>query len=335
MAQKIMLTSELIDVMIAEFAAQLRAARVTTSSFVYTKKLTGYTEKANLIYSPMAWLKQRLLVDSVDKEIAWYGLMERREADTPTYYVKDIVVYPQKTTAVTVDVDDEIYPEWYGSQPDEFYTEMRLQGHSHVSMPTSPSGTDRDHWDELIQKVPSDSFFVCIVTNKKMEHYVNIFDFRLNTKFESSDVSISVDGFCINDFLKDVKDKLTSIPTPTYASSKYSGKSTVTGRQVSGFGSSGIEDDCDWYDDGFDYYNGRYVYSSPATAGKPSAQPPKSGSIPASPKTTAFQAPPKTSAYQSPVVPAHSQPAPTAPAPKGNVPHVSPSAYTSKFGKRG
>ncbi|MDD6837390.1 MAG: hypothetical protein PUF04_09620 [bacterium] len=311
MAQKIMLTEELRRAMVEEFTRQLADLRVTSQTFVYTQKLTGYTEHANLIYSGVAWAKQRMLVEAVDKEIAWYGLMERREdADVPTYYVKDIVVYPQKTTATTVDVDDEIYPEWYGNQPDEFYTEMRLQGHSHVNMATSPSGTDREHWDELIKKVPADSFFVCIICNKKLEHFVNIFDFRRNTKYDTSDVTISIEGFKISEFLQDAKTKLTSIPTYSSvngAGKNYSGWSGGGKTYGSSYQSALVDPYTDDYDDPYDYYH------SPAYSGR---------SVPSTPPKTS----PKTGSKSS---------APVAPAPKANIPSITSAAYLSKFGKRG
>lgn len=315
MAQKIVLTEELRQAMVEEFRNKISGVRTTTSTFTYTKQLAGYKEPAALIFSPMAWIKQRILVESVDKEIAWYGLMERREdTEIPTYYVKDIVVYPQKTTAITVDVDNDIYPEWYSNQPDEFYTEMRLQGHSHVNMATSPSGTDRDHWEELIGKVPADSFFVCLITNKKLEHYVNIYDFRRNTRYDSSDVTIVIEDLSLATFTKDVNEKLTSIPTPSYSSYGY-GQKTATGQAAGRTGSyayGGWEDD--GYDDDYDdpYYSS--VYSSPSTPGKYQSTQPKTSTQPKQNKA-----------------------APVPPAPRNSVPSVPayPSYYTGKFGKRG
>jgi len=313
MAQKIMLTEELRQSMVEEFRKQLDSLRVTTQTVNFTQKLAGYSEPAQLIYSPIAWVKQRLLVESVDKEIAWYGLMERRdETAIPTYYVKDIVVYPQRTTAVTVEVDQDVYPEWYGNQPDEFYTEMRMQGHSHVNMATSPSGDDREHWDELVAKVPADSFFVCVIANKKMEHYVNIFDFRRNTRYDSSDVTIFVEDLSLKAFLADVKDKLTSIPTPVYSS--YGAGRTATGAAASGF-RSGTYNYAAW-DDPYDDWSSWDDPYHPETPAKSTS----------SPKSSFSKAAPVSKSSGLPVPPA----------PKGNIPGASgfPS-YTSKFGKRG
>lgn len=325
MAQKILLTEELRNAMVEEFRKSLEKTRVTAPTFTYTKALTGYKEPAHLIYSPIAWIKQRILVEKFQKEIAWYGLMERREAAIPTYYVKDIVVYPQRTTFTTVDVDNEVYPEWYGNQPDEFYTEMRMQGHSHVDFATSPSPTDKDHWNELIAKVPADSFFVVVIANQKMEHYVNIYDFKSNTKYESSDVTLFVDGISVPEILADANAKLTSIPEPPKTSYGYP-QTTATGKATSrpyGYYSNSPDpyDDADWDD----YYDASADPRWPGRTQSSKSTPPKTTPVTPAPKTSVPSVPGSTPRS----APAVSQ----MPISRGS--SVPQAAYTSKFGKRG
>lgn len=120
-------------------------------------------------FTPTAFLKMRQLIMASNKEVGWHGLV-RREDNVFTVY--DVVVYPQEVTAVTVETDDEEYVRWCISQPD--MNIIRFQGHSHVDMATTPSGTDRTYYDKLLTQVPD--FYIFFIMNKKMAYHLELHD---------------------------------------------------------------------------------------------------------------------------------------------------------------
>ena len=86
------------------------------------------------------------LVDIIDKEVGWFGIVEQEITDegTEIYILQpELYIYPQIVTGSTVDTDDtdEAYDLWWIKHLSEG-KRLMWHGHSHVNMTTFASGTD-------------------------------------------------------------------------------------------------------------------------------------------------------------------------------------------------
>ena len=66
-------------------------------------------------------------------EIGWHGLARKLE-NNEGYAITNTLLYPQIITATTVNTDQKKYQDWLNAQPDEVFNQIKMQGHSHVSM---------------------------------------------------------------------------------------------------------------------------------------------------------------------------------------------------------
>lgn len=134
-------------------------------------------EQVKLIFSSKAAKKMIFLVTCCPIEVGWHGFVKKNQVGE--YFVDDIILYPQRTSAATIVCDDAQYGLWQQElclkDPDLFET-MRLHGHSHVNMRCFPSGVDKDLQDDGIEMLQENGFYIYIIINKRMEHYVKIAD---------------------------------------------------------------------------------------------------------------------------------------------------------------
>lgn len=146
-------------------------------------------KKPNVVFTSEAWLKINALVDNCSTEIGWHGVVEKKKN---VFYITDVLVYPQKVTAATVSADDKEYPKWLMNIPDETFNKIRMQGHSHVNFGVTPSGTDNDFYNKLLQNMDKDEFYIFMIINKRKELNVWIYDFKSNIIFEKADILVDV-----------------------------------------------------------------------------------------------------------------------------------------------
>lgn len=256
MARIIKLTDQYIETLRDEIMAALRTARMADGKFNFQKSFDKMDVRATLKFTERAWFKMQALIMKFDKEVAWHGVVVRG-AEENEYVVTDILVYPQTITSTTVVSDDEKYPLWYAMLTDtpEVFNNLRMQGHSHVNMGVTPSGTDLAFYKELLDQVGDDSFYVFVIFNKKGDKTVKIYDFEKNMLFETADVDVSIldeDG-SLDQFLKDAGEMVRNEPVrQTYSSQKSAGGYQYSG--YSGYSGAGY----------YNEYSGEYI-----TSGKP------------------------------------------------------------------
>lgn len=143
--------------------------------------------KCVVAFTPSAYLKMQTLTKQCSTEVAAHGVVERLDAQH--YLIKDILVYPQKVTAATVAATDD-YGPWLMDLSDDVFNNLRFQWHSHVNMGTSPSGVD-DNWYETLLKDVED-YYIFMITNKRDECFVNVYDVAENLIYESSDITVTI-----------------------------------------------------------------------------------------------------------------------------------------------
>lgn len=232
MARAITITDEHKKALITDFLTYLKITKLSDGKITFNKTIGMIERKAELRFTETAWLKMQALIREFDKEVAWHGTAFRDEDETlDLYHIKDIFVYPQEVSGATVNTDQKEYEDWlYDSLESEQFRNLRMQGHSHVNMATSPSSVDLAHQAGILNQLGEDMFYIFLIWNKRGERNIKIYDRKKNVLFESSDVSVTVDDTTIG-LDKFIKESKQIVKAKTYTTPATNVKSFTTAEQ--------------------------------------------------------------------------------------------------------
>ena len=175
--------------LIEDFKKMLQKTKNGIVSF--TRNLNKSDDKAKVFFTEEAYLKMWALIDGFSTEVGWRGIVERGE--TPgEYVVSDILVYPQVVTGATITPDQEEEMNWMNGLDFEVFSKLRMQGHSHVNMGATPSGTDESYYRSISAQLRDEDFFIFMIWNKKGDRYVQIYDLKKNLIYDKEDVECVV-----------------------------------------------------------------------------------------------------------------------------------------------
>lgn len=232
----------------------------------------------NVRISPNAFLKIQALVMGYEREVGWYGTVERIDQDT--FRILDIFVYPQYSSGAYIDDKWEEIEPWLDTLTDEEYNAKRFHGHSHVNMSAFPSGTDKDTYEQFKHQnanARENRFTLELIINKRADMYWKFHDAERDYECDHNDMNIQIeinDGLTMEEYydqsvplVKELKSARSFCfkgspskvvqPKTTTPSSKY-GKRAYGGQK--GYGSyrghpAWDEDYYDWDDYGDCYSN--------------------------------------------------------------------------------
>ena len=198
-----------------DFKKYLATLKTDSGKVNFTATITSKNavEKPIVYFSTTAYAKMQTLVQCASTEIGWHGTVERNKN---VFIVKDIILYPQTITATTVTTDDTLYTNWLGAQPDEIFNLIRFQGHSHVHMVTTPSGVDLNYYNDILETLRKDDYYIFAILNKRNEITMQIYDFTQNTLFENADITLDViadDGTLMKQWTTAQIDQYATKPT--------------------------------------------------------------------------------------------------------------------------
>lgn len=263
MSKIIKLTDEYRNEIRKEFDEALSKMKMSDGKITYTKTFGNVSRKATLSFTELAYLKMITLVREFDKEVAWHGLARRGDdKERDEYIVYDILVYPQEVTGSTVNTDQEKYQTWLMNHEDDVFNNIRMQGHSHVNMGTSPSTVDSSLYERILDQLDDDMFYIFLIWNKKNEKTIKIYDLAKNVLFETPDIDIKIleDGTGIERFAKAAKEMVCE---KSYSVGKTSSKE-YGGYGGFGYGGYGWRET---YDSRYSYG----LYDDAVTACKPTS----------------------------------------------------------------
>lgn len=221
MSKIIKMTSQNLDELRKDFEEALKGVKLSDGKINFTKTFGNIQRKATLYFTELAYLKMLTLVREFDKEVAWHGIAKRHDTEEDAYVISDILVYPQEVTGATVNTDQEKYQMWLMSHEDDVFDNIRMQGHSHVNMGTTPSTVDTSLYERLLDQLDDTMFYIFLIWNKRNEKTIKIYDLAKNVLFETADVTVSLieDGTGMEKFLNTAKemvqDKKYTPTTPT------------------------------------------------------------------------------------------------------------------------
>lgn len=194
MSKIIRMTPEMIEEAKRKFERHLESSNLVDGKISYTDSFVPTGQKAIIWYTPEAYAKQIALVQSFTTEVAWHGVAQRIEGQPGQYIIRDILVYPQLVDGTNVNTDQEEYEKWMQELDNDTFNELRMQGHSHVKMPTSPSATDLEHQYKIVQQLEDDMFYIFMIWNKEFKFTAKVYDLKINTLFEPADIDVCMIG---------------------------------------------------------------------------------------------------------------------------------------------
>lgn len=244
MSKIIKMTAQNLDELRKDFEEALKGVKLSDGKINFTKKFGNIQRKATLYFTELAYLKMLTLVREFDKEVAWHGIAKRHDTEEDAYIISDILVYPQEVTGATVNTDQEKYQMWLMSHEDDVFNNIRMQGHSHVNMGTTPSTVDTSLYERLLDQLDDTMFYIFLIWNKRNEKTIKIYDLAKNVLFETADVTVSLieDGTGMEKFLSTAKEmvqdkKYTPTTPATYGKPYgYGGYYGTYGSQQSTYG---------------------------------------------------------------------------------------------------
>ena len=172
-------------------------------------------EKISVIFSPDAYIRCQMLVKTFTGEVGWNGLAKK--LDDKTYYVYDIMVYPQIVSGART-LDPTTTNDWY-EKYDEVLDEMMFQAHSHVNMSTSPSNTDLDNQANIVKNMQGTGFRIFQIWNKQGDINTFLYDLDTNTVYDRKDIVIEIgteEFGTVNRFIENAKEMVEDMPPVTY-----------------------------------------------------------------------------------------------------------------------
>lgn len=211
--------------------------------------LDEYIEEQNIVEPTVcitnkAYIKMRLLVDKFDKEIGWYGVVNKMPGLDSTYVIEDIIVYPQKVTGVTCEQDESKIFEFEMGLTTEQVNHKRFHGHSHVNMGTSPSGVDENFYQDLLSQVTD--YFIITITNKRNEYTTKFYDVANNLLYTEVPIHLIDDAGNIMSewYTSEIDKNIVKEPTSVITQGPYKGQSTYNPSHYRGLNDY---DDDEWY----------------------------------------------------------------------------------------
>lgn len=192
---------------IKQFTNYINNAKLSDGRISFTADITPNTNtpKPTLYISAHAYLKMLLYIRDTATEIAWHGTVERNQKEN-WYHIKDVFLYPQIISAATVNTDQEKYQDWLQNiEDDAIFNSIRFQGHSHVNMGVSASGTDLNMYNTFLQVLPKNDFYIFMIMNKFGTMSLVIYDLDKNIIFENKDINVKILTNTTSDLLNDIE----------------------------------------------------------------------------------------------------------------------------------
>lgn len=257
MSKPIRITEAFLQEIKKDFEATLRSLKMSDGKVSYTKQFVWTAKEDDipiLEFTPLAYVKMVSLLQHYSSEVAWHGTVNR-DPDNPLHFIiEDILVYPQQVDGTNANTDRQEYTQWLYAQEDEIFNTIRMQGHSHVNMGTSPSPVDLTHQEEILHQLEDDMFYIFMIWNKRLDHTIKIYDLASNTLYEDADIDLVCPT--LDSFLEEA-DQLVKkkVYTPAKSSSpqKPAGYSGYSGWPY--YGQQGEKDE-DGRDPLYGYYYG-------------------------------------------------------------------------------
>ena len=149
------------------------------------KTVTFLDNRYEVYILPQARQKMEMYCDLSEGEIGWLGFVEKYEG--VGFLITDCILLKQEVHATTTEIDPMALIEFWNQTPPEQQSKIKIWGHSHVNMSTTPSGQDDSQMEYFKD---GNKWFIRLITNKKREYHIDIYDYEngLKVHMDQSDL---------------------------------------------------------------------------------------------------------------------------------------------------
>jgi len=169
-----------------------------------------------IIFNPDALIKMGIYTAECEDEVGWLGTAYK-DNNKNIIYINDVFLFDQETHSTTT----EISSEGLSSFGEELlatdsgldtWNNLKVWGHSHVNMATSPSGQDDEQMETFLNT--KHDWFIRIITNKKSEMRVDLYyfdqgiiymDLPWDTHYSSEELTIKQEIEKLQKLLEDIE----------------------------------------------------------------------------------------------------------------------------------
>lgn len=128
---------------------------------------------------PDALTKMQLYVEECDDEIGWLGIALKEKN---AIHITDVLLFEQEVNSTTTEITPEGLAEFGETllkqkNGMEIWNNIKVWGHSHVNMSTSPSGQDNSQMETFSKN--GHDWFIRIIANKKGDLRVDLYEYNL------------------------------------------------------------------------------------------------------------------------------------------------------------
>ena len=142
-------------------------------------------------------------------EIGWLGTCHKVDKN---FHIEDVFLFKQEVHETTTEITTEGLNEFAMDilkEPDgiEIWNNIKVWGHSHVNMSTSPPVQDDEQMNVFAEN--EQDFFIRIITNKRDEYRIDLYDFEKGIIYEK--LSYSIDYGNDTSYINSLYDKIETI----------------------------------------------------------------------------------------------------------------------------
>lgn len=204
------------------------------------KTISFLDNRYDLFIKAEAKAKMEMYCDLSDGEIGWLAFVEK--VGNSGYLITDCVLLKQEVNGTTTEIDPSALIEFWNETPVEEQCKIKCWGHSHVNMGVTPSGQDDSQMEYFKDGNP---WFIRLITNKKREYHIDIFDYEHGVKVHMDQSDLQVYNPKLNEMRAqieaEIKDKVskkiytapvkTSTPVSQPSKTVYSNSNRGKGRK--------------------------------------------------------------------------------------------------------
>lgn len=168
-----------------------------------------------IFVTPEAYFKIMEYARQCQYEISWFSRVYNEQN---CYVILDAMLLDQTVTGASAEFSEEELSNFMVStikdKGIDFFNEIKCWGHSHVKMPTSPSGQDL----KQILEFNEQDYYIMLIVNKYEEAHLEFYDFKNNMLYKNLPLQLYIEnGKSIADGVKADIEKHVKTHTIKYA----------------------------------------------------------------------------------------------------------------------
>jgi hypothetical protein len=170
--------------------------------------------------TPLAYQKMMEFTKHCDLEISWLGTVKQEGWNL---HIEDVYLFKQEVSSGATELDEHAMskfaedlltdpPDGDIDKASDLINRIRMWGHSHVKMGTTPSGTDDKTMDEFAENVRNTDmpFMIRLICNKLGSLRIDVYQYDIGVAKMNAKWSVKYPEAALSDTIKsEMRDKVS------------------------------------------------------------------------------------------------------------------------------